>query len=119
MEKVRVVGACNSFLEILRGEKKNKNWVRFLGSWQRDPLMRRGQLAKRWMKISKTRIDGRWMDGFKSTSSSTDDGLFFYHPGNSKCGSLWAPKRRVRRTHGRSDGRSFPSSSLHSAVTKE
>ncbi len=43
VEKVGVVGACIRFLEILRGEKKNKNWVRFLGSWECDPLMRRGK----------------------------------------------------------------------------
>ncbi len=43
MEKVGVVGACIRFLEILRGEKKNKNWVRFLGSWEHDLLMRHGK----------------------------------------------------------------------------
>jgi len=43
VEKVRVVGACIKFLEILRGEKKKKNWVRFLGLWEHDPLMRRGK----------------------------------------------------------------------------
>jgi hypothetical protein len=43
VEKVGVVGECIRVLEILRGEKKKKNWVRFLGSWELDPLMRRGK----------------------------------------------------------------------------
>jgi hypothetical protein len=55
------------------------------------------------IKISKTRIDGRWMNGFKNSSSSTDDELFSYHPGSSECGSLWAPERRVGRTVGQTD----------------
>jgi hypothetical protein len=59
------------------------------------------------------------MDGFKSSSSSTDDGLFFYHLGSLECGSLRASERRVGWTHGRSDGQCSPSSSLHSAAARE